>query len=238
MEYLRIYESPFPKIRLGKPNDGGYVICDLSGYDLFLSAGVADDISFEESFLEKYHLACIAYDGNVDKLPVHNSRIVFIKKNIGIEENETSTNLKHYFKTYNNIFLKMDIEGAEVDWISCLDDSDILKIKQLTLEFHSAYKIEPLKRLAKTHWLVHVHPNNCCGTTVINGVEVPNFYECTYIRKDLCENLPFNKVPIPTILDQPNVITMKLHDGNTYFFPEIYLNHAPFVDEHRYTRRI
>lgn len=104
-----------------------------------------------------------------------------------------------------------------------------MKIKQLTLEFHSAYKIEPLKRLAKTHWLVHVHPNNCCGTTVINGIEVPNFYEFTYIRKDLCSNLEFNTVPIPCELDQPNVTTRTLHDGNTYFFSEIYLNDYPFV---------
>lgn len=231
MEYLRIYESPFPKIRLGKSNDGGYVICDISGYDLFLSAGIADDISFEESFLKNHKdLVCIAYDGFVENIPTHNSKIVFIKKNIGTQENESTTNLKHFFKSYNNIFLKMDIEGAEVDYISCLDDSELMKIKQLTIEFHSAYKIEPLKRLAKTHWLVHVHPNNCCGTTLINNVEVPNFYECTYIRKDLCTNLTYNKVPIPSNLDQPNVITMKLHDGNTYFFPEIHLNHAPFVD--------
>lgn len=231
MEYLRIYESPFPKIRLGKHNDGGYVICDLSGYDLFLSAGVADDISFEKQFLDIYKdLICIAYDGNIETLPDTHNRLVYIKKNIGVEENESITNLKHFFKTYNNIFLKMDIEGAEVEYISCLDDSELMKIKQLTIEFHSAYKIDPLKRLAKTHWLVHVHPNNCCGTTFINGVEVPNFYECTYIRKDLCENLSFNKVSIPSDLDEPNVITMKLHDGNTYFFPEIKLNHQPFVD--------
>ena len=231
MEYLRIYKSPFPKVRYGKPNDGGYVICDLSGYDLFLSAGIADDISFEKQFLDVHsNLVCFAFDGNIEDIPENHEGIAYIKKNIGVNETDTTTNLKSYFKNYNNIFLKMDIEGAEVDWISCLDDSDLLKIKQLTLEFHSAYKTEPLKRLAKTHWLVHIHPNNCCGTSVINGIEVPNFYECTYIRKDLCSNLEFNKTPIPSSLDQPNVITMKLHDGNTYFFPEIHLNHYPYVE--------
>ena len=231
MEYLRVYQSPVSKIRLGKQNDGGYVICDLSDYDIFLSAGVADDISFEKEFLDKYKdLVCVAYDGCIQSLPDTHSRLTHIRKNIGSLDTSSTTTLKDFFKVYKNIFLKMDIEGAEVEWINCLEDSDLLKIKQLTIEFHSAYKTEPLKRLAKTHWLVHLHPNNCCGTSVINGVEVPNFFECTYIRKDLYSNLEYNKVSIPSNLDQPNVITMKLHDGNTYFFPEIHLNHPPFVE--------
>ena len=50
MEHLRVYQSPYPKIRLGNNNDGGYVICDLSAnYDVFLSGGIGNNISFEEA---------------------------------------------------------------------------------------------------------------------------------------------------------------------------------------------
>ena len=52
----------------------------------------------------------------------------------------------------------------------------------------------------------------------------------TEIGKWIDSKLEYNKVSIPCSLDQPNVITMKLHDGNTYFFPEIHLNHPPFVE--------
>lgn len=43
MEHLRVYQSPYPKIRLGNNNDGGYIICDLSAnYDVCLSGGIGN----------------------------------------------------------------------------------------------------------------------------------------------------------------------------------------------------
>jgi len=49
MESLVVFKSEFNKIRIGKCNDGGYIIADLpNNYDCFISCGVADDTSFEE----------------------------------------------------------------------------------------------------------------------------------------------------------------------------------------------
>jgi hypothetical protein len=110
MEHLRVYKSPYPKVRIGKNNDGGYVICDIdSEYDILISAGIDVDCSFEEQLLNKYsNLHCVAYDGFIDSLPINSSsKIIFIKKNIGLYESDTTTNLKFYFKNFNNIFLKM-----------------------------------------------------------------------------------------------------------------------------------
>lgn len=68
---LKIYKSPYPKIRIGKNNDGGYVICDIDqNYDLFIAGGIADDISFELDLLKLYpKLICHAFDGSIDQLP-------------------------------------------------------------------------------------------------------------------------------------------------------------------------
>ena len=55
MENLLLYSCPFSKKRIGKPNDGGYVIANLPDvYDLFLSGGIANDNTFETDFLLEY----------------------------------------------------------------------------------------------------------------------------------------------------------------------------------------
>lgn len=52
---LTLYNPPtiFPKIRIGHNTDGGYIISSLppSSYNIFISAGIANDISFEKHFL-------------------------------------------------------------------------------------------------------------------------------------------------------------------------------------------
>jgi hypothetical protein len=80
---LTLYEPPFKKIRLGKDYDGGYIICEIPDieYDLFISAGIDNDISFEEKFCEKYNTTnCYAFDGTINDIKINNTNIKFIKK--------------------------------------------------------------------------------------------------------------------------------------------------------------
>ena len=113
--------------------------------------------------------------------------------------------MKYFFEKYQNIFMKMDIEGEENNLFESFSDADLLKIRQLVIEFHSAEQIVIPTRLAKTHWLVHFHGNNCCGTKKVNNIIIPNVFECTYIRKEIDEILSYNIDPIPFTLDQPNL---------------------------------
>ena len=55
---LTVYKSQFPKERIGKDFDGGYIMIDIPGktYDLLLSGGILDDISFEEEQLIVYRI--------------------------------------------------------------------------------------------------------------------------------------------------------------------------------------
>jgi hypothetical protein len=208
MEYLRVYKSPHPKIRLGNNNDGGYIICDLSAnYDVFLSGGIGNNISFEEAFLQKYtDVICYAFDGALNNFPKPiSNRLFYCNKNLNLYVTNITTNLKYFFDKYQNIFMKIDIEGGENNLFKTISDADLLKIKQLVIEFHSAEQILIPVRLAKTHWLVHFHANNCCGTKLVNNIAVPNIFECTYIRKDADEILSYNTDPIPFTLDQPNL---------------------------------
>ena len=55
MDSLIIYQSPFTKFRVGKKFDGGYVIAFLPAkYDLIISGGISNDISFEDHFSKIY----------------------------------------------------------------------------------------------------------------------------------------------------------------------------------------
>jgi hypothetical protein len=235
LDYLIVYKSDNRKVRVGSGNDGGYVIADNLDYDCCISCGIANDINFEKEFSIKYpNLDIIAFDGTINKLPEEHSKIQFVKKNITSFNSDKTTNLFDFFEKYDNIFLKMDIETYEFRWLDCLSTEQLNKIKQIVIEFHFPFtekffenldaplpiqtKTGVLKKLEKTHTLVHLHGNNCCGITMYEGCVVPNVFECTYVRKDIQKPLQYNTESIPSPLDSPNV--------NDF---DIELNHYPFV---------
>jgi hypothetical protein len=137
MENLVLYQSNFPKQRIGKNNDGGYIIVELpDNYDSFISGGVANDVSFEEAILNKYpYLTCFAFDGMIPSFPKTNSNIHFISKNVGCLNDTKTTNLLEYMQEYNDIFMKIDIEGHEFRVMPVIiQENYISKIKQLVIE--------------------------------------------------------------------------------------------------------
>ena len=222
---LTVYKSPFPKTRLGKDNDGGYIIADVPNahYTTLLAGGIQGDISFEEYFMVKYPSAQVfAFDGTISQLPKENAKIHFIKKNIGSENNEETTNIHDIIDMNESIFVKMDIEGGEIPWIKSLHDEQINKFEQIVMEFHYPFsnnEVDIFNKLNKNHYLIHFHGNNCCGVRIHGGVKIPNIFECTYLHKKYF--VPeLNKEPIPGPLDMKN----------TEIDDEIYINYPPFVN--------
>jgi hypothetical protein len=223
---LTVYKSPFPKIRLGKEFDGGYIIADIPNvnYSILIAGGIDNDVSFEEEFVNKYtNTKCFAFDGTIDNLPSENENIIFIKKNIGFENSDNITNLNDIINANTEIIVKIDIEGAEIPWIKSLSDEQINKFEQLVMEFHFPFtdnEINVFDKINKNHYLIHFHGNNCCGTREHNGVIMPNVFECTYLHKKYFETIPeLNTDAIPGVLDMKNT-------GNE----EIYINYPPFVN--------
>ena len=222
---LTLYESPYDKIRVGKNNDGGYVIIDIPNvtYDFFISAGISDDSSFEEHFCDKYKTDCLAFDGTIDFLNSRNERIRFIKKNIGLNNTSTETNLFDLIDGNDNIFLKMDIEGFENNWLQILTSEQLNKFNQMVIEFHFVYDFENVfDKINKTHTLLHFHVNNCCQPLKNHkGVDIPDVFECTFINKKFINNeLNLNKEILPTPIDMVNVLS----------HPNVIINHPPFVN--------
>lgn len=211
---LKVYQNPFSKMRLGRQEDGGYVVIDIPQvqYDLFLAAGVGDDISFEIDFCKKYpSVDCRLYDGTLEKLPNGQQdypNIQFVKKNIGPQETSSETNWHSLIQEHNNIFVKMDIEGAEFPWFNSLSESQMSKFAQVVVEFHqpeTETHEKVFRKLNLTHYLVHIHGNNVAGGIKHKHVLVPFVFECTYLNKKFFSELPeLNQTPFPTTLDFPN----------------------------------
>ena len=202
-------------------------------------------MSFECDFIKEYpNIYSIAFDkagGRWHELP---ENILYFIKFVGPTNTEDSTDLKEYIEPYDNIFIKMDIEGGEWLWLDNLGDS-IKKIKQITFEAHGIFPnlypsiwftdnannysgltnneiteliIRVLKKINETHYLVHIHENNLTPFVRIMDNEYPTFYELTFIRKD-CEINGFNNIdlPIPE-LDYPCMTGV----------PDRILNYWPF----------
>jgi hypothetical protein len=232
LKYLETFNFD-KKLRLGAEYDGGYVIAELDNYDCYISAGVEYEESFSRDFINKYAMDknnSYAFDGTINNYPhqyVNTDKIIFIKKNIGPVNNDNSTNLSDLINKYDNIFLKIDIEGGEYAWLYCLDENDLAKFKQIVIEFHGinddswncyyAGKVKCLEKLAKTHYIVHAHGNNYSSTCN----QIPNVMELTYVNKKyfngILPTLNEMKLPIKHI-DFPNRPNVADHDLNFYPF--------------------
>jgi hypothetical protein len=231
MEHFTVYECPHPKFRVGKPNDGGYVIASLPGtYDLCLSGGVSDDVSFEEHFVSIYPVACYAFDGTVDSIE---TMVHFVKKNLAAETTDCTTNLREYMVDASNIFLKLDIEGHEFRVLpAMIERGDIYRVKQLVMEMHTPADIhlapdyyygltditnetmfDLMKALSATHTLVHFHANNAPPMQQIDGIDVPHVCELTFIRNDYVAQRRLNTESFPTKIDMKNIT-----DKPEYYF--------------------
>jgi hypothetical protein len=232
LEYLKVFECQ-NKIRLGVNTDGGYILIDnLGDYDCYISAGISYEESFSRDFIKKYDMNksnSFGFDGTIDQYPTHyTENIEFIKKNIGSDETQHTTNLSSYIDKYNEIFLKMDIEGGEYPWINYLNEQQLSKFKQIVIEFHNINrdghegshknKIECFRKLSNTHYLVHAHGNAHSHTTN----NIPDVIELTYVNKSILSEPNLNTTPLPI----PNLDFTNRPGSN-----DINLNFEPFVKQ-------
>ena len=226
---LNTYTIPNMLVRVGRGSDGGYVIADGFEYDLLISCGIANDISFEESFLDIHKIKCLAFDGTIKSFPSHKNDMTWIPKNVGYSNTVKTTNLKEYMQNNEKIFLKMDIEGSEFNWLDSMTENELGKFSQIVIEIHwpfDIYRMNMLKKLNATHYIAHIHGNNYCdkdipknlpsgrtydGTVTINKstlpqIKLPEVFEVTFINKKLLNNalVEIKEIHFPTILDYPN----------------------------------
>src|SRR5690606_29241523 len=115
-----------------------------------------------------------------------------------------------------DLLLQIDIEGAEYEVLLSVTEPLLAQFRIIVAELHHlqhlfdrrffAVASRALSRLARTHTVVHIHPNNCCGSVKGYGLEIPRIAEFTFLRNDRFRTrLPRHDFPHP--LDAANIRT-------------------------------
>jgi hypothetical protein len=210
------HKTNLKKIRIGEPGDGGYVVCELPGYDCLYSYGSDDNIKFERGFYDLYGKDCYVYDHTIDGITNKPDYIHFFKEGVSSQKtHEVDTIDNHIIKNGHtdktNLFMQMDIEGHE--WHSLLACNYLKNFSQLVIEFHISNNnffgfyeniLETFKRLNNEFVCVHIHGNNCLLQPWFDH-NLPRTFECTYVRKDLVGEYEIDMRAYPLDgLDEPN----------------------------------
>ena len=112
------------------------------------------------------------------------------------------------------LLLQMDIEGAEYETLLAASPGLLGKFRIMVIEFHwlpqlwnepfFAVAARAFHKLLATHAVVHIHPNNCCGSVKSAGLEIPRIAEFTLLRRDRLRATNY-RTTFPHPLDRPNV---------------------------------
>ncbi len=212
-----LYVPKYELVRLGNDTDGGYIFSNITdGFDLYISPGIGPiyDITSDKKFMDHFGITnYITLDGTTTDFPNgHDPN--YIAKNISFKNSENTTNLENEIKPYSNILMQMDIEGGEWEWLQYCSYDNLMKFKQIVIEFHwTGYnpgdtifleRLMIFKKLIKTHRMVHAHGNNCHQqATNIDGYIIPHALECTFVRKDYATDI-LSTVPTPLPIDIKN----------------------------------
>ena len=184
------------KKRVGPLEDGGYVmpVSVLENCTALFTYGVGGETRYEQEFSEKYNKPVFMFDHTVGvpHLSTIDPNVTFVGEGLGFQ-----TGCKDFLEHYKernisgDVFLKIDIEGAEFDYFLAADLDEIAKVTTgINLEVHWIDNGENrekfilmLQRLQKDYVLCHIHANNWATVFPYEGKMVPIVMELSFINK-------------------------------------------------------
>lgn len=215
---LRPLDVGIPLIRLGKENDGGYLVPDdLHGITDVFSPGVALTWSFEEEIQKvtgsRIHLIESGEVPHACPYEVTQGFLGGFTSNNRIGINEWITNCVPAID--GDFLLQMDIEGGEYEVIQGISHNLLDRFRVIIIEFHSLQLVadvnwfrgvfEPsIARLLGDFIPVHAHANNASSPQSVPGAYLPETLEMTFLRKDRAPRNAWTYAQLPHDLDEPN----------------------------------
>ena len=225
LQALRPLDPGIELIRIGPDGDGGYLLPnDLEGIAHAFSPGVSTESGFEANLADRGMQIFLA-DYSVDGPAVAHPRFSFDKRFVGCLTDERYITLDDWHAaklgaSSAELLLQMDIEGAEYETLLAASPSLLARFRIMIIEFHwlpqlwnepfFAIAARAFRKLLATHAVVHIHPNNCCGSVTSAGLEIPRIAEFTLLRKDRLRSASYRS-DFPHKLDRPNVAKAPLH---------------------------
>lgn len=218
-------------IRVGRNNDGGYVMIDDFDENMCAySFGISDDMSWDKMINQMTGMDVFMYDHTIPCAPEYRKGCYFIRCGVGVENtdnlrtldyilNDSAKQINH--KTENAI-LKMDIEGGEWDVIKSVSKSLLSQFRQMLFEFHGLTNksneekiIESLGKLNETHQVAWIHGNNYRHAIGDDRIVVPDTIEVLYVNKNIY-SFEDGKMNLPLVCDMPNMRLREDFDMSCY----------------------
>lgn len=206
--------------RIGRDHDGGYLMLDDFRGKVAYSFGINTDVSWDEDIANRGYDVYM-YDHTIDALPYERKEFHWFKKGLADKaEDEPPLHFLDWFLWKNqhmqeeHMLLKMDVEGAEWGGLEQINPLLLTQFDQIVLELHDLAKahtdqeraqiLSVLHKLNQTHYLVHMHGNNCDFAITVAGQVIPDALELTLVNKQLVSVDTESPVVLPHELDQPN----------------------------------
>ncbi len=209
-------------VRVGNENnyDGSYLMAkSFKKKQIVYSFSMGNNLELENSLLEK---GCEVnfYNPTIESLPFEREGFNFF--NQGVAGNSSDDvkieSLEGFIKANGHngktgMILKMDIEGAEWDFLDSVQTKTLNQFDQIVFEFHNLVRacnklemekrLNSLRKLNKTHKLVHLHGNNTGYVLQMNGHTIPDVIEVTYVNKERYDTFEPRVLTLPTPDDFP-----------------------------------
>ena len=189
--------------RYGSIADGGYVVPvnAINNSKFLISGGIETNNEFEIE-LANLGILGIQVDNSIDTPPKDHKNLTFKRATLGGKGGIFIDDLLESFDHASQGVLKLDIEGSEYETLSEVESFQ--RFTTIILELHNLHKIVDdhfwevfksiLDKFSKSHSVVFLTPNNCCGFSIIGGVPIPNVLEVTWARNDLISGKKFTKI--------------------------------------------
>ena len=205
-------------IRIGPEGDGGYLVPnDLESISACFSPGVSLVSGFERQCADA-GMAVFLADASVDAPAESHPRFVFSKKFVGVTTDARFMTMDDWVlqalpESTSDLLLQIDIEGFEYEVFLSMSDSLLRRFRVIVAEFHELEQLwnrpwfsigsRAFEKILQTHACVHIHPNNCCGSFTMGGIDIPRVMEFTFLRRDrILSSTPAMDFPHP--LDRDN----------------------------------
>ena len=219
-ECLKLYKAEeYEYSRIGLPGrDGGYIMLnDFGDSNIAYSFGICNDVSWDNVMAEVGY-DIYQYDHTINALPFARKEFHWFKEGIsGTDTENAQLKSLKYFLDRNghleqkNMILKMDVEGAEWDFLETVTPKILKQFDQIVFEMHNLVRskdshriISLLEKLNKTHALIHIHGNNCGVQLKMGNTIFPDVIETTYVNKAKYKTTEIDSVSLPLTLDAPN----------------------------------
>lgn len=218
IEKLQPFDDGSQLLRLGRFEDGGYVVTQkmLQESTAVFGYGVGWDVSFEVNYIELTQKPAFVFDHTVTRLPKKHAQVpnlILTSEGLSTAKAPRMDTLKAHLDWFGysskSVLLKMDIEGGEYPILTSMNRADLSNVSGLIVEFHQlknpenrAKILQILHLFEQDFYVAHVHGNNYGCLFELESGLFPNTIEVTFARRGSVQKSQKN-YPIKD-LDYPN----------------------------------